>query len=191
MRRRRARPLSPAPRVPGHCPGRGPSAAPRGQADLTGKRRRGVRRSRWWRRWQGRTRVDRWLLEPRNASSAATVGWRFGGRRSRCDPPATGGGRGGRGVPWEHGHAAGGGHGEMMEPRRSVSKCIEPQNRDSRPRKAMHCSQKTGLQKIFPEVRLANGLIVPFLTYEDKQARRNSPFSRSSHFLSRIFLEHA
>ena len=36
-------------------------------------------------------RVDRWLLEPWNTSSADTVGWRFGGGGSRCDPSCDGG----------------------------------------------------------------------------------------------------
>ena len=83
VRRRRAWPLSLAPHVPGHCPGRGPSEATRGQADLTWKGRRGVQRSRWWRRQQRQARVGRWLLDPRNGSSADAVGWRFGGSRSR------------------------------------------------------------------------------------------------------------
>ena len=42
--------------------------------------------------------VDRWLLEQRNASSTAAVGWRFGGGGSRCDSPASGGGRGAAGA---------------------------------------------------------------------------------------------
>ena len=86
--------------------GRGASATPRGQADLTWKRRRGVQWSRWRRRRQRQARVNRWLLEPRNASSADAVGWRLGGGGSRCGSPATGGGGGGQGVSCEQRHAA-------------------------------------------------------------------------------------
>ena len=40
--------------------GRCPSPKPRRPADLAGKRLGEVRRLWWWRRWQGRTRTDRW-----------------------------------------------------------------------------------------------------------------------------------
>ena len=102
-RRRRAWPLSLAPSIPGHCSGqgrgRGPSAAPRGLADLAGKHRRGVRRSQRRRRRQRQARADQGVVEPQDASSAVAAGQSFNGGGLRGDFYATGGGCGGRGVP--------------------------------------------------------------------------------------------
>ena len=76
--------------------------------------------------------VGCWLLEPRNACSAATVGWRFGGGGWRYDSPATRVSRGGRGVPVGAVPCRGRGAWCNGSTTIDVKKCIEYQERDSK-----------------------------------------------------------